>query len=90
MFKFNSKLYEKWKTELALENSIASKKRMKDLKENHPEKFQEINEKISKSVKLHIQKHGSTWQGRKHSESSKRKIKEFHDKFHPQSGEKNS
>ena len=90
LFKFNSKLYEKWKTELAIENFIASKKRIKDLKENHPEKFQEINEKISKSVKLHIQKYGSPWQGRNHSESSKRKIKEFHDKFHPQAGEKNS
>lgn len=59
------------------------------LKQNQKFRY-EYGQKISHSLKAHIQKYGSIWQGRKHSDFSKQKIKEFHDKFHPQAGEKNS
>lgn len=62
----------------------------KKMKIENPERYELICQKISNSVKKHIQTYGSVWSGKKHSEQSKQKIRETHKKNKTQVGIKNS
>lgn len=46
--------------------------------------------KVSDGVRAYIQENGSVWQGRKHTETSKQKMKATRQRLHPGAGEKNS
>ena len=89
LFKFNSKLYDSWKKELRIAISKQSSERIQRLKQN-PEKYKDYCQKLSNSLKKRYQEFGGTWVGRHHSEESKQKMREQHQKNHLQAGEKNS
>lgn len=89
-FKFGSKLFELWKKDLAIRNSHNSKKRIENLKQNNPKKYKEFCQNVSNGLKKHIEENGCWWTGKKHSDETRQKIKEYHSNFHPQLGFKNS
>ena len=54
------------------------------------EEFNRFCQSVSDGVKRHIQEHGSWWTGKHHSKETRKKMKDFHAKNHPQAGSKNS
>ena len=50
------------------------------IKENYPEEWEKYKQKVSQGVKKHFERNGSHWEGRTHTEETKRKIAEKNSK----------
>ena len=87
LFKFGSKNYDTWKRELTIKKKKKSKERIQNLSE---EDKKQISKKISGALKEKWKTQKFPWIGKKHSEETLKKMKEYKDKNHPQLGEKNS
>ena len=89
IFKFGSSLYDSWKKELAIYLSASSKAIAEQRKQNKDE-YDAFCKSVSDGLKAYIQENGPIWQGKKHTDTSKQKMKATRQRFHPGAGEKNS
>ena len=84
---YNAKMYESWKKDLVEYNRICNKNWLSSLSE---EELKEYRKKISDGVKGYIKEHGSTWNGKHHSEKSKKLMSEIREEKHLGFGKDNS
>lgn len=89
IFKFGASLYDSWKKELSVQLSVASKTMIEQRRQNKDE-YDAYCKKVSDGLKAYIQENGAIWQGKKHTEMSKQKMKATRQRLHPGAGEKNS
>ena len=61
-----------------------------ELKDSNPRKYDEYCRKISDGLRTRIKKYGSWWKGKRHSDETIQKMKDFHTQNHPQAGSRNS